>query len=173
MYKKITILIFIFFLSGCSMSPFTGERMSTLKVGMSDTEALSVAGKYDSFTQLNKDTIVYKYLNRYISGWGNSFTNYYLVFNNHKLTAIETDKPWVDNTLSENLARMNDSIQKQALIDEQRRANQMEQFNRSIEQQNQLRQIQQNQYYQNRQLELDQERNRQLQNLNNTLLFGN
>lgn len=25
------------------MSPFTGERMNTLKVGMSDTEALSVA----------------------------------------------------------------------------------------------------------------------------------
>lgn len=144
----------MFILCGCSASPFTGERIGTLKLGITEEQALSVAGRHDGVMQINDDTIVYKYLNRYVSGWGNNFTNYYLVFKNHKLIAIDNDPTWVDNSLSENLSKLNGQLQNQQIIN----------------QQNQY--IQNQRMYQYRQLQLDEQRNRELQNINQNILFS-
>lgn len=160
------IFSFTLLISGCASSPFTGDRIGTLNTGMSQDQTLKIAGNHDGFEQLNSNTIVYKYTNRHMSGWNNYLTNYYLVFQNGTLVSINNDKPWIDTSMAEALQRVNNNFQVQQAINDQQNAIRMQQFN-------EMQRLQQQQYYQNRQIQLDQERNNELRNINNTLLFKN
>lgn len=169
--KYLKIMICVFCISGCASSPFTGDRMKTLTVGMPQQQALNVAGDYDGFEPLNSNTMVYKYINRHMSGWNNYFTNnyftnYYLVFQDNKLISVNNDKPWIDTSLADALQVANQNMQNQQALQNQENAIRMQQFN-------EMQRLQQQQYYQNRQIQLDQERNNELRNINNTLLFKN
>lgn len=112
--KKNTIILSILFLSACSISPITGERISTLKEGESKENVLSIVGKPDNFETKNNITI-FKYSNRYMSGWGNSKTDYYLSFKNDKLISI-TNGEIKDNSkqLTETLQRMSEQAERKA-----------------------------------------------------------
>lgn len=89
--KKILLLpVILSMLSGCSVSPITGERMATIKEDTNIQEALNIAGKPDSFETLPNGDKVYSYLARYISGWDNYMTNYYIIARNGKVIAIKS-----------------------------------------------------------------------------------
>ena len=120
--KYFKIMVCILFISGCASSPFTGDRMKTLTVGMPQQQALTVAGDYDGFEPLNSNTIVYKYINRHMSGWNNYFTNYYLVFQDNKLISVNNDKPCIDTSLADALQVANQNMQTQQALQNQQNA---------------------------------------------------
>ena len=170
--KKIILLAFLFGLTGCSISPFTGERMGTLKMNMPQVEALSTAGNYDGFETMSDGTTVYKYMGRHMSGWNNYFTNYYLYFKNGQLISIKNDQPWMDNSLAENLQKVNESMQQQQIIEQNQQYLQQQAYSDFQQKQFQQRQYWQQQSYQQQQLQLDRERNQTLNRINNQLIFS-
>lgn len=170
--KGIKCLFLTLILTGCSVSPFTGERIGTLQMNMHQAEALSVAGKADGFETLNDGSIVYKYMNRHMSGWNNSFSNYYLVFKDDKLIAIKNDQPWIDNSLANGLQNLNESMQQQQVIEQNQKQIQNQAYESFQQRQMQQQLNWQQQNYQNQQLELDRQRNRTLNNINNQLIFS-
>jgi hypothetical protein len=87
--KCMTVIMFSLLLSACASSPITGERVSTLNPGDDINKVISVVGKPDGFETLKNDVVVYKYINRYISGWDNKTTDYYLFFRDGKLIAVK------------------------------------------------------------------------------------
>lgn len=169
---KITNFFLVLILSGCSVSPFTGERMGTIKIDSSKDEALSIAGDYDGFETLNNGVEVYKYSSRHMSGWNNDITNYYLYFKNDKLISLKHDNPWVDNRLAQNLQAANQNIQQQEIINQNQQYLQQKAYNDFILRQNQQRFISQQKEYQQQQIILEKERNKNLRLINNNLIFS-
>jgi hypothetical protein len=76
-----------FVVSGCVM----GERITSLKPGMSKEQALKIAGRYDGF-QTKGDLEIYRYTNKHISGWSNDKADYVLVFKDGKLVSYGTEE---------------------------------------------------------------------------------
>lgn len=172
MKKTLALILSSLILTGCSVSPFTGERMGTLKMNMPQEEALSIAGSPDGFETMNDGTVVYKYMGRHMSGWNNYFTNYYLFFNNGQLISIKNDQPWIDNSLAQNLQKVNESMQQQEIINQNRQFLQQQAYNDFEQRQMQQRQNWQQENYQQQQLQLDRQRNQTLNNINNQLIFS-
>lgn len=171
--KRILILFtLIMILNGCSVSPFTGDRVGTLKLNMPQNEALSIAGNPDSFETLENNTSVYKYMGRHMSGWNNYFTNYYLFFKDEKLISIRNDDPWIDTSLADNLEKINQSMQIQQENINNEQIIQQNIYNDFQQKQEKQRQYWQQQNYQQQQLELDRQRNRTLNSINNQLIFS-
>ena len=110
-----TILCFSLLVTACATSPITGERISTLTPGDNLNKVVEVVGKPDGFDTLEDNVVVYKYINRYISGWDNKTTDYYLFFKNNKLVSI---KNGMLRENSANLANALNSLNQQ--LDNQR-----------------------------------------------------
>jgi hypothetical protein len=68
-----------------------GERITSLKPGMTKAQALKIAGRYDGF-QTKGDLEIYRYTNKHISGWSNDKADYVLVFKDGKLVSYGTDQ---------------------------------------------------------------------------------
>jgi len=113
--KVMTILCFSLLVTACATSPITGERISTLTPGDNLNKVVEVVGKPDGFDTLEDNVVVYKYINRYISGWDNKTTDYYLFFKNNKLVSI---KNGMLRENSANLANALNSLNQQ--LDNQR-----------------------------------------------------
>jgi hypothetical protein len=102
--KAITTIGFSLLLTACASSPITGERVSTLNPGDDINKVVSVVGKPDGFETLKNDVMVYKYINRYISGWDNKTTDYYLFFREGKLIAVR------NGHVNDNSAKLQDAL---------------------------------------------------------------
>ena len=91
----LTLLIAAVFSTGCVM----GERITSLRPGMTKEQALKIAGRHDGF-QTKGDLEIYRYTNKHVSGWSNDKADYVLVFKDGKLVSYGADEVRQNNAFS-------------------------------------------------------------------------
>jgi hypothetical protein len=76
-----------------------GERITSLKPGMTKDQALKIAGRYDGYQ--SKDGMeIYRYTNKHVSGWSHDKADYVLVFKDGKLVSYGADEVRQNNAFS-------------------------------------------------------------------------
>ncbi|WGL96308.1 hypothetical protein [Arsenophonus nasoniae] len=90
--KKILIILSLLFLSGCT----TGEKMSSIFLGMNKNQVISILGNPDGAALLDNYELL-AYSNRLISGWSYDKADYKLIFKDGKLIQYGPEKIRPDN----------------------------------------------------------------------------
>lgn len=87
MRTAILLIISALLLTGCVM----GERITSLKPGMTKEQALKIAGRYDGY-QIKDGVEIYRYTNKHVSGWAHDKADYVLVFKDGKLVSYGAEE---------------------------------------------------------------------------------
>lgn len=132
MIKKIAMLMLCISLTACGTLAVTGDKMSMLSPGDGVSKVTSIVGNPDGFERLQGGEMVYRYINRHVSGWEFKMTDYYLLFKNGELISVTTG-PIRDNSqqFTNSLNALNQNLENQRQRDHEARMRLSESIDRS------------------------------------------